>query len=313
MGRPRLLNWDANHAWTASPAVGERGGGVHNDRMNGSVLTGGGWERAAPGLRVSECDGGDDVTFVRFAGELDMATAPVAVQLVLDAATRARTVAVDLSWVTFFDAYAYGSLLEARESLSTRNRELRLHAVHRVVRRVFDLLGRGGLPLPQVTADASFGPLTVTPAVVTVLEETLNAALRRAEADMANAQLLDPTSGTLRIAAQRGFTRRFLDFFEVVERADSACGAALAERQPVWVDDVANSPIFADTPAREVVLDAGVRAVASVPVLTPAGELLAVVSVHRRRAGQWTAGQRDELDRISRAVGQRLAQSAASR
>lgn len=209
--------------------------------------------------------------------------------------------------MTFFDAYAYGKLLEARASLSAHSRELVLQAAHARVRRVLDLLGSDGLLLPEVTADAWSGPLTVAPGALSVLEETLDAAMRRAGADMANAQLLDPASGTLRIAAQRGFSRRFLEFFKVVERAESACGTALAERRAVWVDDVANSPVFAATPAREAVLEAGVRAVASVPVLAPAGELVAVVSVHRSQIGAWTGRQRRELDQIARAAGRRLA------
>jgi hypothetical protein len=35
-------------------------------------------------------------------------------------------------------------------------------------------------------------------------------------ADLGNLQIRDPTDGTLRIAAQSGFEREFLEYFEVV-------------------------------------------------------------------------------------------------
>lgn len=59
-------------------------------------MIGGRWESAAPGLRVSECCSGD-VLQLRFAGELDIATAPVAAQILAEAAGWSCTVAVDLS------------------------------------------------------------------------------------------------------------------------------------------------------------------------------------------------------------------------
>ena len=69
--------------------------------------------------------------------------------------------------------------------------------------------------------------------------------------------------------AQRSLTGPVLDYFEVVSEDESICGAGLRTSQPVWIPDLARSSILADTPALDVLLDAGVRALASLPVHAP--------------------------------------------
>jgi len=123
----------------------------------------------------------------------------------------------------------------------------------------------------------------------------MNAAIERAMlidgASMANAQLLDPHAKGLRIVAHSGFTREFLEFFELVEDTASACGSALAAGTAVWVADTTRSPIFAGTAAREVTLEAGSRAVASVPVTAPNGAVIGMISIHHRRPANWSDRQ----------------------
>jgi hypothetical protein len=60
--------------------------------------------------------------------------------------------------------------------------------------------------------------------------------------------------------AHRGLTGLVLDYFETVNEDEPLCGAGLPTSQPVWLSDLARSPILADTPALDVLLDAGVRA-----------------------------------------------------
>ena len=77
-------------------------------------------------------------------------------------------------------------------------------------------------------------------------------------ASMANAQIVDAPTCGLRIVAHSGFPPEFLDFLELVgHTSDSACGDALANARAVSVADTARSPIFAGSPALEVMLDAG--------------------------------------------------------
>ena len=124
-------------------------------------------------------------------------------------------------------------------------------------------------------------------------------------ADMATVQLADQPNGVLRMIAHQGFRRRFLDFFEFVHDEESPGGLALATGRPVLVPDVARSPIFAGTPARDVMLSAGSRSVASVPVRADDGSLI-VVSAHRRKPGPWTKPQRSTVEGVATATAQLL-------
>ncbi len=116
-----------------------------------------------------------------------------------------------------------------------------------------------------------------------LLERTLEAALAIARAEMGNVQLWDAASDALRIVAHRGFEQPFRDFFATVDEGPAACREAFGQCQRVIVDDVAHSTLFAGTPAREVLLEAGVRAVQSTPLVSPTGQLLGVFSTHWRR------------------------------
>ncbi|MGH7943102.1 MAG: GAF domain-containing protein [Limisphaerales bacterium] len=113
------------------------------------------------------------------------------------------------------------------------------------------------------------------------LDAILDAVIEITGAAKGNLQLLDEESGALYIAAHRQFEKPFLSFFATVRAAESAaCGAALDSAQRVVVEDVARSPLFADRPAREVLLQAGVRAIQSTPLISSAGKIWGMVSTH---------------------------------
>jgi PAS domain S-box-containing protein len=116
-----------------------------------------------------------------------------------------------------------------------------------------------------------------------VLDEIIDAAVSITKADMGNIQILDPESGRLKIMAQHGFERQFLDYFNSVAEGRAACGTAMMRGERVVVEDVPRSPIFVDTPEDlEVMLAAGVRAVQSTPLLSRSGRLLGMFSTHYR-------------------------------
>jgi PAS domain S-box-containing protein len=115
--------------------------------------------------------------------------------------------------------------------------------------------------------------------LTTLLGEFLDAAIEITHADMGNVQLLDAATGELRIAAQRGFDGPFLDFFNVVHPRTAACGSAMHSRQRIIIEDVASSPAY-DSTSREVMLEAGARAVQSTPLVTRSGKLVGVFSTH---------------------------------
>lgn len=111
------------------------------------------------------------------------------------------------------------------------------------------------------------------------LGEVLDAAISITGATMGNVQLLEPESGVLSIAAQRGFSKEFLNHFRSVRIDDqSACGRALRSRERVIIEDVQQDPSF--RPHRRVAADAGFRAVQSTPLVASNGHMLGMLSTH---------------------------------
>jgi GAF domain-containing protein len=143
--------------------------------------------------------------------------------------------------------------------------------------------------------------------VVAVLEVALQRAIVIDGGSMATAQVVDARGRGLRIVAQSGFGADFLAFFDLVDHTSSAsCGTAFASRSAVWVSDIARSPIFAGSPALEVMQSAGSRGVASVPVTSPDGDVIAMISTHHRRPASWTGRQQLALQRLARTAGRIL-------
>ena len=105
---------------------------------------------------------------------------------------------------------------------------------------------------------------SILPPVALDLDGVLSRLLAAVGAEMGNIQVLK--DGALRIAAQQGFDRPFLDFFAAVKDDESACGRALQTGQRVIVEDVRTSPVFAGKPAHAVMLKAGLRLVCSTPI-----------------------------------------------
>ena len=114
-----------------------------------------------------------------------------------------------------------------------------------------------------------------------LVSKILEGALILAAADRGNVQILDPATGSLRIAAQCGFDAEFLEYFAVVDDGRSACGRAAKERTQTVIVDVDIDAGFA--PHRDIAAAAAFRAVQSTPLIDPDGRLLGVVSTHYPR------------------------------
>jgi len=114
------------------------------------------------------------------------------------------------------------------------------------------------------------------------LGEIVQAAIAVTGAAKGNIQLFDARLGKLMIATQYGFGQSFLNFWNTVEEGKGDCGTALKSGKRVLVEDITLSPIFVGTPALDVLLQEGVRAVQSTPVLDRSGKLVAVFSTHFR-------------------------------
>jgi PAS domain S-box-containing protein len=131
-----------------------------------------------------------------------------------------------------------------------------------------------------------------------LLNEILDAAIEITGADKGNVQLFEGEA--LRIVAQRGFEAPFLDFFDAVHEGQAACGTALQTGERVIVQDVADSPMFAGTAARDVIVAAGVRAVQSTPLFSRTGRMLGVFSTHYGAPHQPDARELRLLDILAR-------------
>jgi PAS domain S-box-containing protein len=117
-----------------------------------------------------------------------------------------------------------------------------------------------------------------------LLHDILDAAIEITGACMGHIQLLE--GDLLRMTAQRGFDRPFLEFFDAVHGDLGACGTALQRGERVIVEDVVNSPIFVGTPALEVMVASGARAVQSTPLVSRSGRVLGMFSTHYQHAPQ---------------------------
>ncbi|BBA36773.1 hypothetical protein sS8_4850 [Methylocaldum marinum] len=113
-----------------------------------------------------------------------------------------------------------------------------------------------------------------------VLDQIVQTAIAIAGAERGHVQLVDASSGQLRIVAQRGFEPDFVDFWHNALVGPGPWDAAMAWGKRVIVEDVTSSLIFKDPPELQAMLKAGARAVQSTPLLSRSGRPLGVISTH---------------------------------
>lgn len=132
------------------------------------------------------------------------------------------------------------------------------------------------------------------------LRAILQLAIATTGAEKGNIQLLDPASGTLKIAAQQGFGAEFLGFFAVVDDGTSACGAAMRSGGRVIVEDVTQSAIFAGQASLRILLAENIRAMQSTPLVSSSGKVVGMVSTHFSRPTAFGEREMRLLDLLAR-------------
>ena len=145
------------------------------------------------------------------------------------------------------------------------------------------------------------------------LTEITKTAIAILEADKGNLQLFDAASGSLIIAAQQGFQEDFLKFFASVPGNDAACGAAMRTAKQIIVDDVLTSEIFVGQPAQKMLLDAGVRAVVSTPLMSSKERSLGMLSTHFTRPRHPSERQLQLINILARQAADYLERKQAER
>ena len=89
-----------------------------------------------------------------------------------------------------------------------------------------------------------------------------------------------------RHALRIGFDASFREYFRHIRGVRVASTEAVRTGERVVVEDVATSPLYTDTIARDIARMAGVRAVQSTPLIARSGRLVGVLSTHYRQRGR---------------------------
>ncbi|HEX6790157.1 MAG TPA: PAS domain-containing protein [Candidatus Krumholzibacteria bacterium] len=117
----------------------------------------------------------------------------------------------------------------------------------------------------------------------TCMEEILHAAIAFTNADFGSIQLIDENE-CLYFAVRFGFDHAFLNRFQTVRAGDpTTCAAAMRTKERVIVEDVTRSELFRGQPSLEALLECGIRAVQSTPLISSTGVLIGLISTHYRR------------------------------
>jgi DNA-binding NarL/FixJ family response regulator len=130
------------------------------------------------------------------------------------------------------------------------------------------------------------------------ISEFLASAIEGTAADFGVVQLFDSASRVLRIVAQRGFEREFLDYFETVGSQDEcACSKAMNGLSRIVVTDTATDSLFSKE-SRDVLLRAKVGSLQCTPLIDHSGTFVGVVSTHHSRARGLTSDLLNHVDSL---------------
>jgi len=110
-------------------------------------------------------------------------------------------------------------------------------------------------------------------------------AMHIMKADRGIFQLLDENSGILRIIANRGFDKPFLNIFNSFHENQAACSMVLERREHIIIEDVTQSSLI-EPQLLDIMLTAGARAVQSIPLFSLTGHLLGMLSTYHRAPHQ---------------------------
>jgi hypothetical protein len=133
------------------------------------------------------------------------------------------------------------------------------------------------------------------PAIQRFLESVVLASV----ADFGSVQLFDSANEVLRIVANVGFQREFLDYFATVAHENNTqCWGTVAAGQRLVTSDISKYPLIS-SPATEVMLRAEVRSWQSTPLLCETCGFMGVVSTHYTRPGGPSPDVLTQIDELA--------------
>lgn len=158
----------------------------------------------------------------------------------------------------------------------------------------------GPPPLPGLALDPGASPTSDG----AILKAALRRVLDVTDTDMGNVQLAQ--NGLLRLEAHTGLNRYFTDYFAFVESSTTACSQAAEENRQITVKDVEASDIF-DEGSREAILQAGSRSCHSMPLTSPRGAVIGMISSHHEHPlTEFTTAQLTAMEHLGSQVGRWL-------
>ncbi|HEY1872153.1 MAG TPA: GAF domain-containing protein [Chitinophagaceae bacterium] len=117
------------------------------------------------------------------------------------------------------------------------------------------------------------------PVLDNMYEKILQQAMTINRASCGNVQILNKHDQSLQIVVSVGLSSQFLDHFNKVGKHDgSVCARALQTRKTVFVPDLGTDEFFA--PHLEIARTEGIHSVQSTPLISRAGQLIGIVSIH---------------------------------
>ncbi|HEY3868709.1 MAG TPA: GAF domain-containing protein [Actinocrinis sp.] len=240
----------------------------------------------------------DDEMTLELAGELDMLAASALMRTVPQPQDCAGRIILDASRVTFCATAGMRILLMLHDRVEACDGELIVQRPSDAVLHVLKTFGE----LDHLRIESGPGSAHAAPAGLGTarFRQVLDSAMRVAHAPMGYARAAEPPDGELKVVARRGVGRLLPSFFETMHGAEPMCITRPEQLRPVYVDDVLTSPVYHEPRKLNALRQSGVRASASIPVVTPSGDLLGQLCLLRRTRTDWSDDQRRALELIAR-------------
>ncbi|KYH26407.1 bacterioopsin transcriptional activator [Halalkalicoccus paucihalophilus] len=151
----------------------------------------------------------------------------------------------------------------------------------------------------------------------TLYDEILEAVVTVMDADFARLQLRDPDRGDLELLAHRGFDETTALWDRVGPESNGPCSVALETGRRVVVSDVETCGFMAGTEDRTTLLETGIRAVQSTPLVSRCGDVVGMLSTHWETPHEPSERDLRSLDVLARQatdlIGHRQAKEALRR
>jgi signal transduction histidine kinase/PAS domain-containing protein len=132
-----------------------------------------------------------------------------------------------------------------------------------------------------------------------LLQEIVAGAAELTGTTKANIQFLDSDTGDLKLVVHQGFGPEFLQRFQN-RGAQHGCDSAARTMQRVQVEDLLLDPDWQGSEDLRVMLDDGIRAFQSTPLVSRGGRLLGILSTHFPEPHRLTDREIRHLDLLAR-------------